>query len=317
MLKGYQDCAKAFQQQYGIAMNFELMEYSGQGLSMITTDWPNTDIDIFPCAPAVALAAQNAGYLAPLEPDLVPNMGDIPDLLHMPQKVPKPYAVACSFASVAIMYRKDLVPKPITSYHDLLDPALKKKVGWSSMGNWTGLLLIQAALANGGDEYNTQPGWDYLKKLAPSIGLVTDSSPTVIDAITRGDIWAFFENSTGDMTDASSKGVSIGAVMNPTDSKLWVDMVVMTVLNRPNQVWAEQYVNTVLSPDVNTLFGNDSLNACSNTKCTINAASSPFVLPLDQITSKGYVPNPAQQAKMIDAWTKQYETDIQPLVGTG
>lgn len=314
MLQGAKLAGDEFTKQTGIPMKYELESFGAEGLQKISADWPNTPINLWGGMPASCVSAWDAGYLEPMTETDVPNLKNVPDMLKIIRGA-KTYGVAFTRSMCSMMYRKDLVPAPITSYHGLLDKSLKGKIGWSTMANFSGGILITAAYANGGDEFNVEPGWEYLKELAPNVGAVCDSDADAIDKISRGDIWVFFQNDPSNIIGALKNGAAVEAVTNPTDSKLWATFQLIIVTDRPGKEYAKQYVNTMLSVD------EAVAKACGMAPSVLGAQTdpsiAPYVVPLDELQAKCYIPDPVQQSKMIDAWTKRYETEIVPLIGTG
>lgn len=90
-----------------------------------------------------------------------------------------------------IVYRADLVPFVPTSWSDLWDPAFAGKVGINHPKSTAGQqLLSMAAQLNGGDQYNIDPGFEALGRLAETnLFTVVESTSMMNELLTSGDVW--------------------------------------------------------------------------------------------------------------------------------
>jgi putative spermidine/putrescine transport system substrate-binding protein len=161
-LDTFRPVADAFEKETGHKVNIVVMSGAKDGLTKITAQKNDPQVDVWLSIESTAQAAADAGLLAELKPELVPN------LKALPKEMVGKHFVTLSQSPRGIAYRKDLVPFPIKDWSDLWDPRLKSKVGMSFVID-TGSPLVMAALINGGSEKNIEPGFAKMKALKPNL----------------------------------------------------------------------------------------------------------------------------------------------------
>jgi putative spermidine/putrescine transport system substrate-binding protein len=153
----------AFAKKHGADVRYEQQQNTRMGIAKIRAQAGAPQIDIvFSTADALQQAADE-GLLAPIDAALAPALAALPK-----QAVHK-NSVDVMNILFGFVYRKDLAPFELKSWDDLLDPRVKGRVASPNAMFAGGRWLIMAALINGGDEHNIQPGFDFLAKLKPSI----------------------------------------------------------------------------------------------------------------------------------------------------
>jgi len=108
--------------------------------------------------------------------------------------------------SIAFIVNKQLVDKAPTSWAELKDGKYKVAIGDVSAAAQAVTGVLAAAIANGGDETNIQPGLDYFAEIAKT-GRLSLSNPT-IQTLERGEVevgvvWDFNGLSYRDQIDPS------------------------------------------------------------------------------------------------------------------
>jgi putative spermidine/putrescine transport system substrate-binding protein len=159
--KGARSVGDAFAKKYGVEVRYEQQQ--------------NTRM-----ADAMQQAADDK-LLVPVDPSLAPSLASLPKR-----------AVHASWVDVmnilfGFVYRKDMAPFELTRWEDLMDPRLKGKVASPNAMFAGGRWLIMAALINGGDEHNIQPGFDFLKKLKPNIASFVATDGESVKVVESGE----------------------------------------------------------------------------------------------------------------------------------
>src|SRR5207247_2080180 len=158
------------------------------------------------------------------------------------------------------------------SWNDLLKPEYKGRVGLSSMGSTlTSAWMAEIARANGGNEENMEPAFQYLKKLLPNVAAVSPSPGALATLFQQGqiDIAPHYNNNVGDM---QSKGVPI-AHAKPDTGWLVIRSTMHIVKNSKNVDLAAAYINAALSPEVQQKMGDKPyLLVPTNTKVPFSDA---------------------------------------------
>jgi putative spermidine/putrescine transport system substrate-binding protein len=138
------------------------------------------------------LVAAEKGKLRTVTTKEIAGIGHIQKLLLKPFEVEGGYAATpLHWKVMGILWRKDLVPFEISSWHDLWRPELKGRISVQNMPTLGGAsLLITAAIINGGSATNLEPGWKALKALRPNIRDFYAISSNALTSLVAGDTWA-------------------------------------------------------------------------------------------------------------------------------
>jgi spermidine/putrescine transport system substrate-binding protein len=158
------------------------------------------------------------------------------------------YTMAWQSGMTGIGYDPKRVGRKITSLKDLMDPALKGKIGM--FGDNADLPNL-ALCAVGVDPANsTHADWQkaaaWLKKQQPLVRKYYDQ--TYIDALSKGDIWASMAYS-GDIFQANASGASLEFVIPEEGGIIWTDnMCIPQHASHP--VDAMTYMDAVYDPKI-------------------------------------------------------------------
>ena len=100
-----------------------------------------------------------------------------------------------SFGGFFWGYRQDLVDIEIKDIRDLLHPSLKGKICGIPPEMHVGLTTSSLAMGLGGDEYNQEAGWDFMKELAAAgqFGRIAYSDVDIINSINIGETAVSFQ----------------------------------------------------------------------------------------------------------------------------
>jgi len=161
-LDTYKPIAADFEKETGISVKLVVQSGAKDGLTKVMAQKNDPQVDVWFSIESTAQAAAQAGILADLKPELIPNLKLLPPGLYTKN------TVVTVMSPRGIAYRKDLVPFEIKDWNDVWDPRLKKKVGMSFVID-TGSPLVLAALLAGGNEKNIEPGFKKLQALKPNI----------------------------------------------------------------------------------------------------------------------------------------------------
>lgn len=179
----FRPVAEDFQKKTGIKVEFVVQAGAGDGLSKLTAQRANPQVDVWTSIESTVKGATSAGLLAQLDPNRIPNLKDLPPALVTET------GAAIWLSPRGIFYRSDLVPFEITRWEDLWDPRLKGKVGVTFELD-RGSFLIMAALLNGGSENNIDAGFAKVKSLKDNIHAVYKTDPESIKLLETGEISA-------------------------------------------------------------------------------------------------------------------------------
>jgi len=179
-LDTYNPMVKDFEKKTGIKVNLVVQAGAKDGLTKITAQRNDPQVDIWGSIQSTAEAAAAAGLLAALKPELLPNLKDVP------KGFVTPTSGTVVNSARGIIYRKDLVPFEIKDWKDLWDPRLKNRVGLSYVID-TGSTLVMAALVGGGSEKDIEPGFAKMREMKPNIAGFFNTDPESVKFLENGE----------------------------------------------------------------------------------------------------------------------------------
>ncbi|MEM2003462.1 MAG: extracellular solute-binding protein [Nitrososphaerota archaeon] len=304
-----------FQTQYNRPVALEL--HGGPSavvISKIKSTWPTVKIDVVMVAPAVAVQLYREGYLVELSESNLPVLRDIPDPLEL--KVDgKIIGAPLYYISYGIVWRTDIVKKPIRSYDDLYDPSLKGLIAVPHPTYGTGDWLINFALWKGGNEKNIKPGLDAVEELAKlgNIGVVYSSEADAIRAIATGEA-AVGILAAGNIYELYRQGVPIEAIFVIPGTKTVVVADVIAVVNGPRKDDALRFVDFFLRGDHQERFSKAVGLPPANSKASADPEVMRWNLKPEEVSMVGYMPDPQYKAEKIDEWVSWWDSTIAPLL---
>lgn len=120
------------------------------------------------------LVGKSEGLFEKLDYAKIPHIDDVYEFLRDPDG----YAPFVNFGAWGIVYNKDAVPKPPTSFKAMWDPAFNGKIMLGGVYHWQ-IHLAAFAYAWAGDQSKIDVAFDKVKELAPRLaGLYGLSSDT-------------------------------------------------------------------------------------------------------------------------------------------
>ncbi len=206
---------------------------------------PPFDVIILDEGPYLAALSQDIFEKIPVEK--VPYLKDVPVKLVDPRGL----GVFVSGQIIGICYNTEKIKNPPRSWNDLLKPEYKGRVGLAGMGSTLmSAWMVELARLNGGSEENMEPAFQYIKKLMPNVSAVASSPGSLATLFQQGqiDISVHYNNNVGDL---QGKGVPV-ALAKPDTGWIHIKSVMHIVKNTKNLDLAAAYINTALSPEVQT-----------------------------------------------------------------
>ena len=192
----------------------------------------------------------DAGLLAELDHDLIPNMSHLaPEALELDSDPGLAFSVPYTWGTTGLCYRTDLVSTPPTSWNDLLDPPedLVSKITMMQTDRWM-LLPAQKAL---GFSVNTTDA-DELEQvtellIAAKPKLLAYDDTTFYSRLVSGEA-ALVEAWDGWCNYAIAENPDTVFVVPEEGSDLWADVMVV-LKSSENKEAAHAFINHVLEPE--------------------------------------------------------------------
>ena len=289
-------------------------------IGKIKASWPNVKYDFVAQYNPLYYIWDREGWAEPMTVEEMPNLKDLAaDQFHRNAKgeiISAPMSIGGNLWG----YRKDLAPFAIENFDDLLDPRLEGKVviGEAVIGlNRHG---VAYALANGGDEHNLGPGWEFLKKLVQSgnVARVAKSDSDFITALTTGEAAVGFWNIAS--WGAIRKNFPVEFLIkdkatHPGFQIFTVSEGYMIPKVSPNKAAAKEYINWFLGPENNALY-NKALNfAPTNVKAKGTELSKVISFQKQEDRDKYYYNMDFDHlSKIKDQMITRFEKEILPLI---
>lgn len=314
--------AANFTRDYG---NPVLLEYhagaSSTVISKIQSVWPEVKIDLTSVAPSVAVQLAKAGYLAELTREELPILDQIPDNLLIKYQ-DKIYGIGIYVISVvSCAWRSDIITTPIANWTDLFknDTKYFKKIVTSHISLGTGDSLIMPAYWFGGSEFNVTPGWNALKQIAPRMGGIWTTETECINLLASGQDNIGLCVTADKLFQWYKQNVPISWIpyFNDTVKAFAVAVDCVVVVNGPRQTIAKHFVNYYFSPKNNEYMCANFGLPPANKYAKVNPAIIPFNPSQEDIQKYGRIGDLDWKSSHINEWTTTWDTEIQPLIGTG
>jgi len=217
-------------------------------------------------------------------------------------------------------YRKDIVPFEIKNFDDLLDPRLKGQVVIRDVVMGLNNNGVSYAIANGGNEQNMEPGWDFLKKLVKSgnVARIGKAETDFITALTTGEASVGFWNMGGWGTVEKNFPVEFLIKDKATHPGFQVftfnEGYVMPKV-APHKEEAKKYLNWFISPENNEAYNRPLNYAPANTKAKGTELSKKMMLESDEERAKKWHNLDWEHlANIKDEMVLKFEKEIMPLI---
>ena len=200
---------------------------------------------------------RNDGYFAELTPENVPNMADVIE----PAILKGNTAVTGMLAPLVIAYRTDMVDEPPKGWADLWDERFKGQLGLYKITNSAATMMALWAgehFGSGRDDIETAVA--KFKELAPfpQIGYSAQLTPL----LTQGQV-AVAPIDLGEVKTMQEQGLPIDYVV-PEEGMLVFDHSFSVFENSPDKQLGFDYVNFVLSPEIQLWMAENWLIAPTN-----------------------------------------------------
>ena len=203
---------------------------------------------VFPSAYFVQLMAQNK-LIQPIDKAKIPNIGNLdPSMLNAGYDPENQYSLPYMWGNTGLAYNKKYIKVPVTKWQDLLRPEFKGKVILTDdlRDAFSPALKAQGVSNNTKDEAEIAKGFEFLKKLKPSVRIfdVTSTKQALItEEAWIGPIW------NGDFLVAQEENPDLEFVYPEEGAVLWVDNFAIPA-GAENLDNAYAFINYMLRPDV-------------------------------------------------------------------
>lgn len=287
-------------------------------LPKIKSQWPdNLQYDMVAGWTPVFLSMVREGWAETVTIETVPNLVDVPEALITKDADGNWKNVPRNTNGTYFGYREDICPIEITSIEDFLDPKLKGQILWPDPFYGTNIQMVMLALARGGDEYNMEPGWEFMKELAKSgnIGRVFKTETDMINSLSTGETSLAHGAGSNFVTLARQFPINqLTKVPNSPGLKTAIVVEGWTVMKGGNTAAANDFANWTISAENNEWWASSIGAPPVNDKSAAPAELAPLVFTEAEIQASGYFPDWDYISQQVDGWVKRFEQEIVPLL---
>jgi len=210
------------------------------------------------------------GMWEALNPDRIPNMKNVIQAHVRPEN----RGVGYMMSAIGILYNKNIVKEPPTSWADLWDPKNRGKV---TMFDYDTRMMAIASRLNGGSEQNMGPGFKVWSENAKNLRALVDSNDAVKNLLASGDA-AMAPWFSAIAKIWIEEGAPFGFVV-PKEGAIAFPLYlgIVTGVTPAQRAVCEDLLNTLLSPDNAGRYGTltKGVPLVTNAKLSAEQAADP------------------------------------------
>lgn len=232
-----------FEARYDVRVNVELYDSNEAMLAKLQTGVASYDI-IVPSDYMIEVLRENA-LLEEIDTRRLTNLDNLnPRFLGLPFDPENRYSIPYGWGTSGIGYRKDLCPKPIESWADLWDPALRDRLGMlnDARENFAAALKREGKSLNTTDEAEIARAAKLVEELKPLVR--TFESDTFAENLLAGEVWVT-QGYSGQIARVALEDPNIVYVIPKEGCTLFVDSMCIPK-GAPNEDLAHLFIDFVL-----------------------------------------------------------------------
>lgn len=294
------------------AINWTL--HSGGAASVlpkIKASWPNPPYDLLDIWSPVFLSMIKEGWAETVTLDDCPNLKDIPESLITKDKEGNWKSIPRGLSG-QFWIASERCPIEITNIEDLLDPKMKGQILWPNPTLNSNTQVVLLSIARGGDQYNLEPGWKFLKELAKSgnIGRVSANTSDIITSLETGETSFTFSDQG---TQGAIKGTKISQLTKTHESlkTLMFTSGWMVLSSSKKKKQAFDFANFTINKENSELFHKLAGEVPANSKAEHGVEHLRF----SETELRKYMVEIDWDyvSKNLDGWNKYFEKEIVSL----
>lgn len=216
------------------------------------------------------------GRLSELDLQSIPNRKNLaPEFQNPSFDAGNQYAIPFNWGTLGLIYRRDLVNAPITSWNDLWDARYAGRVGiWSGVPREVlGLTLKSMGYsANSVKRAELEAALERLATLKPNSVLLEEIDPTSSVPALKGGQVVLAMGWADDVVAASEEGLDVGYTLPKEGALTWIDTLVVPSTS-VNKKTAQQFLDFMLRPEIAARIAD------ANNFAVTNQAAGPLVNP--------------------------------------
>lgn len=244
-----------------ITVEYFGMPNSAQMLGTLRSQVADPQFDVAIMDITVSKAGTDDGVFAPLDESVTTHIKDLVPLARLEGT----NAVGVTLDSMTMIYNKDLVVAPPTSWEDLWNPAYEGKIVLAAAPDTTGLIFtVVADRMAGGTDYktSTEKGIEKVMTLAPSVQ-TWEPHPDVYQPVMTGSAIIGLGWNARAQILAGGEGSKLAVVMPKEGSGFQINAIGL-IENAQNTDAAKRFIDYALSPETQAALANAMFYAPTN-----------------------------------------------------
>jgi len=309
------EIAEKYNQTHNTQIAWEL--HSGGSAAVVAkikARWPNTQYNLLSVWDPVFRDMIAEDWLLPVDESIVTNLSAIPDAFIQKNAAGQSMTVPLSTAGAFWGYREDVLPDGFDSIEDLLRPEFKGQLAVPYPINLSGLFVVSCAIQRGGNEFDVEPGWEFLKELASSgsIGRICTNNSEFINAMASGQYGVGFWNNGGWFSASKNFPVTIKNRM--PDNKGFLYNEGLCVLKGSPEETAWEFANYFADSRNNELYNMNLGSGPTHPEAKANPAIASWYYSPEELEDHAYIPDYAHLGRVKNEWNQRWEQEIVPLI---
>lgn len=277
---------------------------SSQHAAAVRATAGQSDMDVVFADDAFAVQMANEGLLVQLDRSKLSNA---PEIIDGAWGADDAY-VAAMLGATTIIYNKDTVTTPPTSWNDLFDPKYEGRVTIGDISGTTGWQFLAALnQMEGGTLDDITPGIEKVKPLAKSSVLLYSQADQVVALFERGeiDIAVWYPDRAG---VAANNGLPLAAAY-PAEGAVGIRPTISIPKGTGQEELALKFIDTVLDADNQKCFSEVQFIGSVNKNVTLSDEVSAIV-PTGEALDKMLFLDPNDMAKRLPEWTRRWQREV-------
>ncbi|WP_274628168.1 ABC transporter substrate-binding protein [Arvimicrobium flavum] len=277
---------------------------SSQHAAAVRATAGQSDMDVVFADDAFAVQMANEGLLVQLDRAKLSNA---PEIIDGAWGKDDAY-VAAMLGATTIIYNKEKVTTPPTSWNDLFDPKYEGRVTIGDISGTTGWQFLAALnKMEGGSLDDITPGIEKIKPLAKSSVLLYSQADQVVALFERGeiDMAVWYPDRAG---VAAANGLPLAAAY-PAEGAVGIRPTISIPKGTKQEELAHKFIDTILDADNQKCFSEKQFIGPVNKNVVLSDEVSAIV-PAGEALDKMLFLDPAEMAEKLPEWTRRWQREV-------
>lgn len=277
---------------------------SSQHAAAVRATAGQSDMDVVFADDAFAVQMANEGLLVTLDRAQLSNA---PEIIDGAWGADDAY-VAAMLGATTIIYNKETVTTPPTSWNDLFDPKYEGRVTIGDVSGTSGWQFLAALnQMEGGTLDDITPGIEKVKPLAKSSVLLYSQADQVVALFERGeiDMAVWYPDRAG---VAAANGLPLAAAY-PKEGAVGIRPTVSIPKGTGQEELAHKFIDTVLDAENQKCFSERQFIGAVNKNVTLSDEVSAIV-PVGEALDNMLFLDPNDMATRLPEWTRRWQREV-------